>query len=242
MRQELYLSHEPTGPLPSPPGQACRDIFEWHPPFLSSIGQFLNFAQYSGPVQALAAYVNIPLPFQRTCRPILSTRSIDNLAAGATDPGQLAPVVPPNPAPTHTYTRSVVLPYIRRLVATGFDFPPVMRGFFGADWEVGMGPLHAQERRNYLLAAKSGSWLAVKQAYDEGVDAPVPFLRPLRDATEAELAEADAAWSEWLAMQDWMLGQRAPAPRCESRVPGWLREGAGEGATTEGEAATEMDT
>ncbi|KAL2160639.1 hypothetical protein VTH06DRAFT_1327, partial [Thermothelomyces fergusii] len=93
-----------------------------------------------------------------------------------------------------------------------------------------------QERRNYLFAAKSGSWLEVKRAYDvahgpasptaaaaaaaaasaavppaapvsspawPAEDESVPFLRPLRNVTEAEIVAAEAGWSEWLAMQDW---------------------------------------
>ena len=38
----------------------------------------------------------------------------------------------------------------------------------------------------------------------------IPFLKPLRDATEREIVLAERSWSEWLAMQDWMLGPRAP--------------------------------
>ena len=73
---------------------------------------------------------------------------------------------------------------------------------------MGVRPLHELERRNYLFAAKSSSWLDVKRAYDmaggSGSEAEaVPFLKPLRDVTEAEIAKAEGAWSEWLAMQDW---------------------------------------
>jgi len=64
-------------------------------------------------------------------------------------------------------------------------------------------PLQEHERRNYLFAAKSASWLEVKQAYDMGVDETVPFLKPLRQATEEEIRAAEEGWSEWLAMQDW---------------------------------------
>lgn len=94
-------------------------------------------------------------------------------------------------------------PYIRRLVVTGFDFPAVLHGFFGDDWELGIRPLHEHERRNYLFAAKSSSWLEVKRAYDMGADEAVPFLKPLSNASESEIVAAEAAWSEWLAMQDW---------------------------------------
>lgn len=108
------------------------------------------------------------------------------------------------------YPNATLLPYIRRLVATGYDFPAVMHGFFGDDWEAGVGPLHDQERRNYLFAAKSDNWLHVKAAYDMGEDEKIPFLRPLQNVSEKEICAAEAGWSEWLAMQDWMLGPRAP--------------------------------
>ena len=103
-----------------------------------------------------------------------------------------------------------LLPYIRRLIATGFDFPAVLHGFFGDDWFAGIGPLHEQERRNYLFAAKSASWLKVKQDYDMGGEQGVPFLKPLSNVSEKEIQGAESGWSEWLAMQDWMLGPRAP--------------------------------
>jgi len=98
-------------------------------------------------------------------------------------------------------------------VATGYDFPAVMHGFFGDDWETGVGPLHEQERRNFLFAAKSDDWLHVKAAYDMGDDQTVPFLRPLQNVSEKEICAAEVGWSEWLAMQDWMLGPRAPGGR-----------------------------
>lgn len=46
------------------------------------------------------------------------------------------------------------------------DSPGVLQGFFGYDWTAGVGYLHEQERRNYLFAAKSGGWAAVKRDYD----------------------------------------------------------------------------
>ena len=50
----------------------------------------------------------------------------------------------------------------------------------------------------------------MKTAYDMSPGETVPFLMPLRDATEEEIIAAENMWSEWLAMQDWMLGPRAP--------------------------------
>lgn len=101
-------------------------------------------------------------------------------------------------------------PYIRRLVATGQDSDGVLHGFFGDDFKKGIGELHEIERRNYLFAAKSTSWMKVKQAYDMSPEETCPFLHPLRDATEVEIQAAESTWSEWLAMQDWMLGPRSP--------------------------------
>ncbi|EAQ90627.1 hypothetical protein CHGG_02562 [Chaetomium globosum CBS 148.51] len=168
------------------------DLFDWHPYFLSCVRYFVDHAQYNGPVQALAAFINIQLPFQRAqTQPTVPLRG------------------PPNPSGAasqshHHHQQPVSLqPYLRRLVATGFDIPPVLHGFFGDDWKLGLAPLHEQERRNFLFAAKSASWLEVKRAYDMGPDEALPFLKPLRNVTEAEIVNAEAGWSEWLAMQDW---------------------------------------
>lgn len=102
-----------------------------------------------------------------------------------------------------------LVPYIRRLVATGFDFPGMLHGLFGDGWAEGVGPLHKIERRNYLFAAKSASWLDVKSQYDMSDGQGIPFLKPLQNVTELEIVEAEAHWSHWLEMQDWMLGPRA---------------------------------
>lgn len=111
----------------------------------------------------------------------------------------------PGQAAYGTTTTATIQPYIRRLVATGFDLPGVLHGFFGDDWELGVRPLHELERRNYLFAAKSSSWLEVKRAYDMGEAETAPFLRPLRNVSEQEIVAAEAGWSEWLAMQDWYV-------------------------------------
>lgn len=100
--------------------------------------------------------------------------------------------------------------YIRRLVATGFDNPGILHGFFGDDWVAGIGPLHEAERRNYLFAAKSDNWQRVKASYDMDGEQMIPFLKPLQNVSEKEIISAETSWSEWLAMQDWMLGPRAP--------------------------------
>lgn len=38
----------------------------------------------------------------------------------------------------------------------------------------------------------------------------VPFMRPLQGPVIAEIEAAEKSWSEWLAMEDWMVGPRAP--------------------------------
>ncbi|KAK6834887.1 hypothetical protein PG987_009581 [Apiospora arundinis] len=120
--------------------------------------------------------------------------------------------MPPMPSPSGQQNPMAVTlnPYIRRLVVTGFDFPAVLHGFFGDSWALGIGPMHEVERRNYLFAAKSASWLDVKSHYDMGEEQSIPFLRPLQNVTEKEIISAESNWSEWLAMQDWMVGPRSP--------------------------------
>ncbi len=95
-------------------------------------------------------------------------------------------------------------------MVTGMDFPGVLHGFFGDDWTTGIGPMHEVERRNYLFAAKSGGWASVKRDYDMLPLETVPFLRPLQGASDVEINAAEKAWSEWLAMEDWMVGPREP--------------------------------
>lgn len=96
----------------------------------------------------------------------------------------------------------------------------MLHGFFGDDWAAGVGPLHEQERRNYLFAAKSGGWASVKREYDMGAEETVPFMRPLQGCEDREIEQAEKSWSEWLAMEDWMVGPRAPEG---------MREGGGGG-------------
>jgi hypothetical protein len=91
----------------------------------------------------------------------------------------------------------------------GLDNNLNLEKFFGSGWSSGIGTMHGNERKNYLKAAKR-SWLEVKLAYDIGSEETVPFLVPLRGATEKEITDAGLDWSEWLAMQDWMLGPRRP--------------------------------
>ncbi|KAJ5875682.1 uncharacterized protein N7473_013029 [Penicillium subrubescens] len=177
------------------------DIFEWYPRYQSCQRYFLDHAQHSVPVQALSAFLNIKLPFQRQPNPIMNS-----IPVSAPSPAGAAP---PGPTPSGPPAVSLI-PYIRRLVATGMDFPGVLHGFFGDDWGTGVGPLHEQERRNYLFAAKSGGWASVKKDYDIPPLETIPFLRPLQGSLDAEIEAAERSWSEWLAMEDWMVGPRAP--------------------------------
>ncbi|KAK9774219.1 hypothetical protein AB5N19_13758 [Seiridium cardinale] len=182
------------------------DIFEWYPQFQSCLRYFLDHAQYSGPVQAVAAFVNIQLPYQRSHHPVLSSRSGGSPSA---IPAASARVGGNVPLSGPSGSSISLTPYVRRLIATGFDFPGVLHGFFGDDWVAGVGRLHEVERRNYLFATKSACWLDVKRHYDEAEGQTIPFLRPLQHATEEEIASAESHWSEWLSMQDWLIGPRS---------------------------------
>ncbi|KAL8418383.1 hypothetical protein RB594_001835 [Gaeumannomyces avenae] len=220
--------------FPHPGGGPPFHHAQWHNQFESCVRYFLDHAQHTGPVQAVAAFINIQLPFQKAHNPTISSRPTASPpmplgpggAAGVGGPssaraaGKLSLGLPqPSGMPGEADPRHVaqavsyctLTPYIRRLVATGFDVPAVLHGFFGDDWAIGVGPLHEAERRNYLFAAKSDSWLRVKTSYDMDEGQMVPFLKPLQNVTELEIQGAEASWSEWLAMQDWMLGPRAPA-------------------------------
>lgn len=186
------------------------DIIEWYPQFQSCHRYFLDVAQHTIPVQALAAFINIQLPFQKQAFPVTSSAASSSRSAGP----ELGVHLRPNPFanqqnPPQPHAVSLI-PYLRRLVATGHDSPGVLHGFFGDDWLRGVGSLHEIERRNYLFAAKSTDWMKVKQAYDMSPEETVPFLRPLQNVSEKEIQAAESTWSEWLAMQDWMLGPRAP--------------------------------
>jgi hypothetical protein len=198
----------PGGAGPGGNNQPDFDIFEWYPHFQSCHRYFLDHAQHSGPVQALSAFVNIVLPYQKTPFPVMNSAS--------SSPG--APSMPGSSRQAASFSHAnsghaqavSLIPYIRRLVATGLDFPGVLHGFFGDDWAQGIGPLHEQERRNYLFAAKSGGWASVKSAYDMSAQETIPFLRPLQGTVESEIEAAEKTWSEWLAMEDWMVGPRSP--------------------------------
>ena len=192
----------------SPQASSSFDIIDWYPQFQSCHRYFLDHSQHSAPVQALSAFMNIQLPYQKHPFPILNSAS-SSPRAGANEMHLRPNPFAGNANAAHAQSVSLI-PYIRRLIATGHDTPAILHGFFGDDWVKGIGSLHEVERRNYLFAAKSTSWMEVKQTYDMSPDETIPFLSPLRDASEEEVQSAEAKWSEWLAMQDWMLGPRAP--------------------------------
>ncbi|KAL6871651.1 hypothetical protein HDV57DRAFT_273670 [Trichoderma longibrachiatum] len=179
--------------------EAQFDLFEWYPKYRSCLDFFLERGQHTTAVQAVAAIVNIRLPFQQA-----QGFPRHPATSGSTAPSGL-------PLPGTTDVSVSLVPYVRRLVATGFDTIAILHGFFGDGWDAGVGPIHENERRNYLFAAKSETWLRVKASYDLEDGQTVPFLRPLQAVTEKEIQAAEASWSEWLAMQDWMLGPRAPS-------------------------------
>ncbi|KAL8825458.1 MAG: hypothetical protein Q9170_007781 [Blastenia crenularia] len=210
---------------PSPPPQSPTthsraddpqfDIFDWFPKYQSCQRYFIDHSQHSSPVQAVTAFINIQLPLQRSHNPITNSQS--RLPPSPSSLGSLnfsstarSPGAGPTTTSNHAYTSISLIPYLRRLVVTGLDFPGVLHGFFGDDWASGIGPLHEQERRNYLFAAKSGGWAIVKKDYDMGPTETVPFMRPLQNPVGQEIEAAEKTWSEWLAMEDWMVGPRAP--------------------------------
>ena len=207
-------------------GDAQFDIFEWHPAYLSCQRYFVDHAQHDAGVQAAAALVNILLPFQWLVNPVLGSSAPQPMPAGPA--GYPAPWPRPS-AGTSSHqpgnsTSVSLVSYVRRLVVTGFDKDGVLHGFFGDDWRKGIGPIQECERRNYLFASKSVGWAKVKYQYDMSPHETVPFLKPLQNVHLAEIEAAEKSWSQWLAMEDWMVGPRAPEP-----VPGesvsYRREG-----------------
>jgi len=185
------------------------DLVSWHPAYQSCQRYFVNHAQHSGLVQAVASFINIRLPFQWTEHPLTS------LPEGPSAPvqpvfGSPYPRAPSFAQPGQALPFVSLIPYIRRLVITGFDSEGIMHGFFGSDWMKGVGSFHEIERRNYMFAAKSIPWAGVKTHYEHNADETVPFMTPVQRVQLSEIEKSDKSWSEWLAMEDWMIGPRAP--------------------------------
>ena len=221
--------HSSNSPHPYPVGGATGlnsslpvedpsfDIVSWYPAHQSCVRYFINHAQHGGLVQSVAAFINIRLPFQWTSNPITSVPI--NHAAGNTTPSSnyfpsaqygMPQRSPTAHGPSHALPFISLIPYIRRLIVTGFDTDPIMHGFFGSDWQKGISPLQEIERRNYMFVTKSVGWAKVKDQYDMLPDETVPFMRPLQRVTLPEIEKSEKAWSDWLAMEDWMVGPRAP--------------------------------
>lgn len=190
-------------------GPSEVDILAWYPYFQSCHKHFLDVAQHNDAVIAISAFLNIRLPFQKET-PTTGSATTTAPHAGVNKQHLFQPIVYSDQQNAMHDRAISLIPYIRRLVATGFDTPGVLHGFFGNDWKRGVGSLHEIERRNYLFAAKSTNWVEVKQSYDISRDESIPYLHPLKDTTENEIQQAEKTWSEWLAMQDWMIGPRAP--------------------------------
>lgn len=212
-------------------GDPAFDILDWLPAYQSCQRYFLDYAQHEQATQALCALINIRLPFQHSTHPITTssrhapgstthTTSSTTTTNNSTSNGNSADFNFSYPRPNGTNTANhqssnppppiSLLPYLRRLVATNFDKPPILHGFFGDDYERGVLPHLDCERRNYLFAARSGGWEACKRLCDAGTgdagDESVPFLRPLGRVVDEEVRAAEKAWAEWREGMEWTVG------------------------------------
>ncbi|PSK34460.1 hypothetical protein B9Z65_8786 [Elsinoe australis] len=192
------------------------DILDWHPAYQSCQRYFLDHAQYEAATQALCSLINIRLPHQWRINPITSSTIASNIANQSTSgmkdwSRSTSGHSSRDPQGQHRVPAFVsLIPYIRRLIVTGFDTEGILHGFFGDTWQTGITPLRECERRNYLFAAKSAGWGNCKNQYDLNEEESVPFMQPLKDVTSEELEAAEKGWSSWLALEDWMVGPRAP--------------------------------
>lgn len=214
------MDHE-QHPAPLPPmsmNDGSFDILEWHPAHVSCQRYFIDHAQYEPGTQAVCALINIRLPHQWMNNPVTASSPPQTSSQGVPTGGSAFNFNAFSRSASHNdRSPSFVspIPYIRRLVVTGFDKAAILHGFFGDDYKRGILPHVECERRNYLFAAKHGGWRSCKKQYDAGSggggDETVPFMKPLDEAKIEELDAAEKAWSSWLAMEDWMVGPRAPA-------------------------------
>lgn len=188
---EEHLSKPPGGPGAD---FASVNPHEWHPHYMACLQYFVDQSQHSPMVISVAAFLNIRLPCQHLSNPVFR---LSNAQANRQQASPSASFVS-------------LRPYVRRLIVTGHDSPSILCAFFGENWQAGVGCIFRQERVNYLFTAKSGGWASTKTAYDILPDEHTPFLRALRDPMEDELREAESRWSDWLAMEDWMVGPRSP--------------------------------
>lgn len=221
-RSDDQAEQLPTTPATALTDDPTFDILEWYPAHQSCQRYFLDVAQHDPGTQALCALINIRLPSQWLDNPIhaysLQTPTPANpvpiTTYPPTRPGTLENSDRPGGLPLAAVSHVSLIPYLRRLVVTGFDKPAILHGFFGDDYLRGVMPHIECERRNYLFSAKAGGWRSCKKQYDGGSagggDETVPFMKPLAETRVEELNAADKAWSGWLAMEDWMVGPRAP--------------------------------
>ena len=213
------------------PGRKVFDVFSWYPNYQSCQRYFLGVAQFDYACLALAAFLNIKLPHQRLdisefkpSQPVSNSAqngeglpSRFRMGYSPAQPSASQHMLPlpiqqgghQQPADHLPFGHVSLLPYIRRLVVTGYDADGVMHGWFGDDWMAGLNPLLESERQNYMFAAKSSDWLTLKKTYDTITEESVPFLVPLQRATEAEILRAEDVWSSMLSMRDWMIGPRS---------------------------------
>jgi len=203
-----HASNPPQPPLTTSPN---FDILDWHPAYESCQRYFLDHAQHEAGTQALCALINIRLPFQWLTNPIHSSTQPPQSSNPNTAPYNSGRWSRPSASQHSTPVFTSLVPYIRRLVITGFDKPGILHGFFGDAYQAGVTPLQDCERRNYLFAAKHGGWRTCKRQYDMNSEETVPFLKPLQNVQAEELEAAEKSWSSWLAMEDWLLGPREPA-------------------------------
>ncbi|KAI4790421.1 hypothetical protein E4T45_13174, partial [Aureobasidium sp. EXF-8846] len=209
------------------------DILDWHPAYESCQRYFIDHAQHEAGTQALCALINIRLPFQWHQNPVISSSSETSPASGGPSFNFNQWSRPNSSAngrsPQQTSAFVSLVPYIRRLVITGFDKPGILHGFFGDAYQAGVTPMQDCERRNYLFAAKHGGWRTCKKQYDMNPEETVPFLKPLQSIRDEELDAAEKSWSSWLAMEDWMIGPRAPQEtgpdQSDQRSRPWDRAG-----------------
>jgi len=204
----------PSAPAPAPLATDPNfDIIDWHPAYQSCQRYFLDHAQHEPGTQALCALINIRLPCQWLSNPVISSSSASQSPAHPSS-SQFT-FKPPYPRQNgHDQAQSPafvsLIPYIRRLVITGFDKPPILHGFFGDSYKTGISPHLDCERRNYLFAAKQNGWRSCQELYASGDETP-PFMKPLEDATADEVVAADKAWSKWESWQ--RLGNASPGSR-----------------------------
>ncbi|KAI9646514.1 hypothetical protein NHQ30_004507 [Ciborinia camelliae] len=193
------------------------DTVTWYRYYQRCHEYFLDRAQHDFYVQAVAAFINIQLPYQKQPYPV-NRASASWSQGNLSDRSQMLDHPPGYPQPVS------LIPYIKRLIITGHDDVRILGTWFGPDWHQGIGTIHEMERRNYLFASKSKEWLDVKKYYDESPTAEqsTPYMIPLPNIEEVELRSTDDAWSNWMAMQDWVIGPRTPAgllPPTRSRTP-----------------------